>query len=122
MAGWGRDRVSGAFQPVQHKMNLPLVEPDKCEPALKRALNGQKPGVGDKFVLSPSEVCAGGDNQDACTGDGGSPLVCQAVSGRWTVVGLVTWGVGCGGQVPGVYAGIAQSREWIEGVGNDDDN
>merc|ERR1719422_2793539 len=25
--------------------------------------------------------------KDACTGDGGSPLVCQAQSGRWTVVG-----------------------------------
>merc|ERR1712226_688334 len=42
--------------------------------------------------------------KDACTGDGGSPLVCQGQSGRWTVVGLVTWGVGCASDVPGVYA------------------
>merc|ERR1712213_66031 len=42
--------------------------------------------------------------KDACTGDGGSPLVCQRLSGRWTVVGLVTWGVGCASDVPGVYA------------------
>merc|ERR1712029_365286 len=28
-----------------------------------------------------------------------SPL-CQGLSGRWTVVGLVTWGVGCASDVP----------------------
>eukprot|EP00092_Neocalanus_flemingeri_P009223 GFUD01009926.1.p1 GENE.GFUD01009926.1~~GFUD01009926.1.p1 ORF type:complete len:607 (-),score=161.60 GFUD01009926.1:18-1679(-) len=119
VSGWGRDQVSGAFQPVQHKMNLPLVEQNKCESALRVALNARKPGVGDQFVLSPSEVCAGGDNQDACTGDGGSPLVCQASSGRWTVVGLVTWGVGCAEQLPGVYVRVNQFREWIDN--NNDD-
>lgn len=30
---------------------------------------------------------------DACTGDGGSPLVCP-IAGKWYVVGLVAWGVG----------------------------
>ena len=42
-------------------------------------------------------MCAGGEpGKDTCSGDGGSPLVCQAVSGRWHVVGLVSWGIGCG--------------------------
>ena len=107
---------------MQHKLNLPLVEEGRCEANLKAALNRRTPGVGDTFLISPGEVCAGGDSQDTCTGDGGSPLVCQAVSGRWTVVGLVTWGVGCGGQVPGVYVGIAQAREWIEMVGETHNN
>merc|ERR1711872_1002148 len=71
------------------------------------ALNNQRRGVGDRFTLSPSEICAGAEvGKDACTGDGGSPLVCQAKSGRWTVMGLVTWGVGCASDVPGVYARI----------------
>lgn len=30
---------------------------------------------------------------DACTGDGGSPLMCP-IGGRWYVVGLVAWGIG----------------------------
>ena len=122
VAGWGTDQSTGAFQPVQHKLNLPLVEQTKCGAHMKSALNARSPGVGNKFVLSSSEVCAGGDSQDACTGDGGSPLVCQAVSGRWVVVGLVTWGVGCGGEIPGVYVGIAQAKEWIQRVADAHNN
>merc|ERR1712013_653147 len=39
-------------------------------------------------LIDPSEICAGAEvGKDACTGDGGSPLVCQAKSGRWTVMG-----------------------------------
>ena len=78
------------------------------------ALNGQRAGTGNRFQLHSSEVCAGGEvGKDACTGDGGSPLVCQAKSGRWTVVGLVTWGVGCGSDTPGVYAKVSSFRNWI---------
>merc|ERR1712098_921039 len=40
-------------------------------------------------------------------------LVCQAKSGRWTVMGLVTWGVGCASDVPGVYARVSHFRNWI---------
>ena len=90
------------------------MEEFRCNAALKLALNRRQSGVGDRFQLHPSEVCAGGEvGKDACTGDGGSPLVCQAQSGRWTVVGLVTWGVGCGSDTPGVYAKVSNFRNWI---------
>merc|ERR1712137_212152 len=95
------------------KVSLPLVEPNRCNSNLKVALNNQRQGTGNRFQLHSSEVCAGGEvGKDACTGDGGSPLVCQAQSGRWTVVGLVTWGVGCGSDTPGVYAKVS---EWAVG-------
>jgi len=116
VSGWGTNRLTKEFQPVQHKLNLPLVDPKRCQKNLRKALNELTLGVGDRFVFSTSEICAGGDNQDACAGDGGSPLVCQAVSGRWTVVGLVTWGVGCKGDVPGVYANIAEAKAWIDSL------
>merc|ERR1719338_107399 len=82
---------------------------------LKNALNQQRAGSGNRFSLSQSEICAGGQvGKDACTGDGGSPLVCQGLSGRWTVVGLVTWGVGCASDVPGVYARMSHFTQWID--------
>jgi len=114
VAGWGKDEFSGSFQFIQHKVDLPLMEEFRCNAALKLALNRRQSGVGDRFQLHPSEVCAGGEvGKDACTGDGGSPLVCQAQSGRWTVVGLVSWGIGCASDLPGVYVKVSHYRDWI---------
>jgi len=114
VAGWGKDEVDGQFQFIPKKVDLSLIPAAQCEAKLKVALNAKKPGVGDRFQLDSSEICAGGEiGKDACTGDGGSPLVCQAQSGRWTVVGLVTWGVGCASETPGVYVRISHFRNWI---------
>merc|ERR1711936_499191 len=116
-AGWGKDEFSGSFQFIQHKVDVPLVPAAQCNAALKQALNQKKPGVGDRFQLTQGEVCAGTENgKDACTGDGGSPLVCQAQSGRWTVVGLVAWGIGCGSHVPGVYTNVHHYKQWINSI------
>jgi len=115
VAGWGKDEINGDFQFVQHKVDVPIVERNRCNLALKQKLNEQQFGVGDRFNLSPSELCAGTETgKDACTGDGGSPLVCQASSGRWTVVGLVSWGIGCATEVPGVYVNVAYFQRWID--------
>merc|ERR1712117_792717 len=114
VAGWGKNEVDGSFQFIQHKVDLPLVENNSCNNKLKSALNQQRAGSGNRFSLSQSEICAGGQvGKDACTGDGGSPLVCQGLSGRWTVVGLVPWGVGCASDVPGVYARMSHFTQWI---------
>merc|ERR1712013_68450 len=114
VAGWGKNEFDGSFQFIQHKVDIPLVDSTTCNRKLKAALNNQRRGVGDRFTLSPSEICAGAEiGKDACTGDGGPPLVCQAKSGRWTVMGLVTWGVGCASDVPGVYARVSHFRNWI---------
>eukprot|EP00091_Calanus_sinicus_P002376 TRINITY_DN12413_c0_g1_i1.p2 TRINITY_DN12413_c0_g1~~TRINITY_DN12413_c0_g1_i1.p2 ORF type:complete len:123 (-),score=22.06 TRINITY_DN12413_c0_g1_i1:145-489(-) len=110
----GQNEFDGSFQFIQHKVDIPLVDSNTCNQKLKTALNNQRRGVGDRFSLSSSEICAGAEvGKDACTGDGGSPLVCQAQSGRWTVMGLVTWGVGCASDVPGVYARVSHFRNWI---------
>ena len=114
VAGWGKDEVDGQFQFIQRKVAVPLVPSIQCNSDLKRALDRQSQGLGSRFQLDSSEICAGGEiGKDACTGDGGSPLVCQAQSGRWTVVGLVTWGVGCASETPGVYVRISHFRDWI---------
>merc|ERR1712077_176558 len=114
VAGWGKDEVDGQFQFIPKKVDLSLIPAAQCEAKLKLALNARKPGTGDRFQLDSSEICAGGEiGKDACTGDGGSPLVCQAQSGRWTVVGLVTWGIGCASHLPGVYVDLYQFRDWI---------
>ena len=114
VAGWGKDEVDGQFQNIQRKVAVPLVPDSRCNSDIRQALNNERQGLGNRFQLDPSEICAGGEiGKDACTGDGGSPLVCQAQSGRWTVVGLVSWGIGCASDLPGVYVDIAHYRDWI---------
>lgn len=57
-------------------------------------------------------LCAGNarGGKDACQGDSGGPMAT-----RDTLVGVVSWGVGCGRrEFPGVYANVAYLREWIE--------
>lgn len=64
------------------------------------------------------QICAGGDaNRDACQGDSGGPLVRRARSGQAQLVGLVSYGAGCGlDDTPGVYVDVRHYRGWIEGA------
>ena len=40
--------------------------------------------------------------------------MCQAVSGRWHVVGMVSWGIGCGeAERPAVYTNVHEYLDFI---------
>ncbi|XP_047002147.1 uncharacterized protein LOC124619661 [Schistocerca americana] len=50
-------------------------------------------------------------------GDGGGPLMCPITDddGRYVQVGIVSWGIGCGGsRTPAVYASLSYFRDWID--------
>ena len=116
MAGWGKDAQDGSFQVVQNKVDIPIMNRQECGARIRQAFDKQGNfGGSNTFTLSKSEICAGGEEEkDACDGDGGAPLVCLSKENRWHVVGLVTWGIGCGKVgVPGVYANIYQMIDFI---------
>ena len=62
-------------------------------------------------------VCAGylSGGVDTCQGDSGGPLVCQVSNdGRHTLMGLTSWGYGCGrANRPGVYTKVVEYLDWI---------
>ncbi|CAL4069651.1 unnamed protein product, partial [Meganyctiphanes norvegica] len=114
VTGWGKDTFSsaGRFQAVLKEVAVPLVDHYQCQNALRTTR------LGRSFNLEQGMLCAGGEEgRDACTGDGGSPLVCRGGDGTFQLVGLVSWGIGCGEPgIPGVYVKVDQYLGWIKAV------
>lgn len=111
--GWGKDVFGkeGSYQVILKKIEVPVVARPTCVEQLRLTR------LGKHFQLHESFLCAGGEGgRDTCQGDGGGPLVCPLANDatRYQQAGIVAWGIGCGDNVPGVYANLALFREWID--------
>ncbi|MFI0502288.1 S1 family peptidase [Streptomyces albogriseolus] len=95
--GWGDTTGSGSYAGSLHGARV-RVQPDaQCEKAYSGGSNGTYRA---ETMLCAGEVAGG---RDACQGDSGGPLVA-----RGRLIGLVSWGAGCGwAGSPGVYTRIS---------------
>ncbi|PZC84259.1 hypothetical protein B5X24_HaOG205454 [Helicoverpa armigera] len=111
--GWGKDAFGdyGKYQNILKEVDVPILSHGQCQQQLRQTR------LGYNYELNPGFLCAGGEEgKDACKGDGGGPLVCER-SGTWQIVGVVSWGIGCGQPgVPGVYVKVAQYLDWISQI------
>ena len=109
MTGWGLDRRGGRVQEVLKEVNAPILSNEKCTEWFRS--NGNYEDITDRMV------CAGISNggRDTCQADSGGPLVSRLdTNGRFALVGVTSWGHGCGDKnQPGVYARVTNLKDWI---------
>ncbi|XP_037711711.1 phenoloxidase-activating factor 2-like [Drosophila subpulchrella] len=113
MAGWGKPSYQDPQNSKKQKqVELPMVMREECQNKLRRT------SMGRDFNLHESLICAGGErDQDACTGDGGSPLFCPLENdpNRYEQAGIVSFGIRCGQEnVPGTFTNVALFRDYID--------
>ncbi len=100
--GWGKTKFGedGRFSPVLQLVDLTVLD---CADAADYA--GQ---------TTEDMLCAVGSESggDACQGDSGGPLI--LTHGEPVLVGVVSWGDGCGNSArPGVYMRVDRYLDWI---------
>lgn len=110
VTGYGYEQEEGPAALRVRQTDLPIVNDQECQ-------NKTSAVLGKPFSLPASSFCAGGElGQDACHGDGGSPLSCL-VDGYYELTGIVSWGYKCGNKdLPGLYAKVTNFVGWINQI------
>ncbi|CAH0552811.1 unnamed protein product [Brassicogethes aeneus] len=117
VAGWGQTNFNTYDAPtsILKQAIVRIIDAQTC---LNSYSNANLLGTNAALYLDTQrEICAGGSiNIDACTKDGGSPLMCNDGT-KYVAAGLVIWGKNCGMQnVYGVYVSVPSYRSWIDCV------
>jgi secreted trypsin-like serine protease len=71
--------------------------------------------MGDVFN-DDSMMCAFAKKTDACQGDSGGPLFMETSFNRYEQIGVVSFGVGCARETPGIYTRVDKAMYWIKKV------
>ncbi|XP_075551315.1 vitamin K-dependent protein C-like isoform X1 [Dermacentor variabilis] len=102
IAGWGRESYGGRDRQTPKEASVPFVSQSECT---------SKYGA----IILESNVCAGGDVEDACQGDSGGPLMSSAhARNRVVQMGIVSTGIGCGRKGhPGIYTRLTSYHDFV---------
>ena len=103
--GWGKTSYGEDYDysEVLQEVRLPIVTDAVCSASMGPLHSGQ--------------ICAGGEkDRDSCQGDSGGPMtVSQGPHGHHVLVGITSYGHGCGKEgMYGIYSKISFYRDWIQ--------
>ncbi|NXA43384.1 TMPS4 protease, partial [Eudromia elegans] len=102
ITGWGYTQENGKLSETLQEAQVKLIDNQSCN---RVAYHGE---------VTEKMLCAGlpQGGVDTCQGDSGGPLLYS--HDRWQVVGIVSWGQGCGTpSTPGVYTSVQAYLNWI---------
>jgi secreted trypsin-like serine protease len=90
---------------------------DRLRQALVRTIASQacatRLGIGGAGT-GDYQICAGAGRDETCIGDSGGPLVAEGPGGTDRVIGVVSFGSGCAGDLPvTVYTRVSAYAGWI---------
>lgn len=94
------------------KADLRVVSKEDCE-AIQAEFQGQNVTLAG-YIDEKTMICAKHPDRDSCQGDSGGPLVRHRKDGSTELVGIVSWGVGCANEFPGVYATASAAYRWTK--------
>uniref|UniRef100_UPI00358E485D tryptase-like n=1 Tax=Myxine glutinosa TaxID=7769 RepID=UPI00358E485D len=110
ITGWGSLHFLGPSQKSLNEGMVNIVKASECE-----MLGNDENELGKLCAGKPSE------GVDSCQGDSGGPLVCEEREDHWVLIGLTSYGRGCGGSSHAVYTRVTSYIEWIRVQVQEDD-
>merc|ERR1739844_519008 len=112
ISGWGGTIGYGPKDP-QPK------QPQQCglKETMVKVLAGSDSKCSRVLGTSSSAIklCAWSKDTDTCQGDSGGPLTVPE-NGKYTLVGVVSYGWGCASSTPGIYARVQGFLPWIKSL------
>lgn len=108
VSGWGSLSEVGGVTRWMREVDVPVVS---------RAMCTGDGAYKDSEIFEGINLCAGFSDggRDSCSGDSGGPLFHNDGSSEPTLVGLVSWGVGCAREDKfGVYVRVAAYLDWVQ--------
>lgn len=104
VSGWGTTSPNGNISVDLLRVQIPVVSLKTCNASYNNE-------------ISDNQLCVGEVDKDSCQGDSGGPLTGIDEGGSKILVGIVSYGKGCGLKGnPGIYTRVSSYTSWIQNV------
>ncbi|XP_032688479.1 venom serine protease 34-like [Odontomachus brunneus] len=100
MLGWGTTEFGGMKSNTLQKVTLSVITNRDCRKSYQN--------------LTYNQICTYGKNKDGCQFDSGGPVLWQDLTTkREVLVGIISFGIACGDNNPGVNMRVSNYIDWI---------